>query len=98
MVAATVTVRLGLIGEEARDDNQLIPERFQWGERGRELEGGAGACRQPFIVDDAVRVIDNSEPARGSGSGCGRGKRGDHRVEQWQRNCRSYSSKHGTAR
>ena len=38
MVAAAVAVRLGLIGEEARDDNQLVAERLQSGQRGRELK------------------------------------------------------------
>ena len=84
MVAAAVAVRLRLIAEEARDDDQLIAERLQSGQRGRELEVGAGARGQPFIVDDAIGVVDDAEAARGRGSGRGGGKRGDHRVEQRQ--------------
>ncbi len=48
MVAAAVAERLGLIGEEAGDDDQCVPERLQTGQRGRELEVGADARGQPL--------------------------------------------------
>jgi hypothetical protein len=54
VVAAAVAVRLSLIGEEPRDDNQLVTERLQPGQRRREFKTGAGAGWQPFIVDDAI--------------------------------------------
>ena len=39
----------------------LSSKRLQPGKRGRELEIGAHALRQPFVVDDAVRMVDDAQ-------------------------------------
>src|SRR5579863_275522 len=98
MVAAAVAVRLSLIAEETRNDEQLFPEWLQSGQCGRELEVRTGACRQPFIVDDPVRMVDHAQAARGRGSGRGGGKRGNHGVEQRQAHDGTNTSKNGAAR
>ena len=76
-----------------------IAERLERREHAREFEVGAHAFRQPVLVHDAVRVIDDRQAAHGFRRRLLRGRqRGNHRVEQRQRHRGADAAKHGAAR
>ena len=61
VIAAAVSQRLCEIHEEARHDGHLVSKRLESRKCWRELEVGADTLRQPFVVNDAVRMVDNSQ-------------------------------------
>ena len=99
MVSAAVTQRFGLIAGEARNDDQLVAERFQRREHQREFELGADPPRQPLIVDYAVWMVDDAQSThrfrRCVLSGC---QRRHHCIQQGQGDRRADPAKHGPAR
>ena len=99
MIAAAVSQRLCQVHEEARHNGQLVSKRLQPRKRGRELEIGAHALWQPFVVDDAVRMVDDAQaPDRFRRRlDLGRQRR-NHRVEQRQCHGRAHPAKNRPAR
>ena len=99
VIAAAVAERLRLMTGEARDDDQLIPERRERRERRREREVAAHALGQPVLVDDAVGMVDDAEAAHGLRRRLHlRGERRHHRVQQRQGHGRAHSAQHGAPR
>src|SRR6478752_260180 len=93
MIAAAVSKGLRLVHEQTSDNGQLLAKWLQRGQGGRELKVGADACRQPFVVDDAVRMVDNSEATDSFGRSLSdRCERRHHGVKQRQRDGRTKSS------
>ena len=99
MIAAAIAERLCLIHGQACHDDQLVLERLQTGKRGRELEVRTRARRQPLVVDDAVRMVDDAQApdAFRRRSALGRQRR-NHGVEQRQRDGRAQAAKNRPAR
>src|SRR6186997_2240799 len=99
MIAAAVTKRLGLMTREAGHDDQLIAKWLQRRECPREREIAAGAAGKPVVVNDAVRVIHDTESTdRAGGRLHLRRQRRDHRVEERQGYGSAHSAKHRAPR
>ena len=99
MIAAAVSQGFCLIHEEACYHDQLVSKRLQAGKCGRELEIGAHALRQPFVVNDAVWMVDDAEAAdRFRRCIDLRRERRNHGVEQWQCHGRAHPAKNRSAR
>ena len=64
MVSAAIAQRFRLIAVESRDDDDLVAERLERGKNRRQLELHACTLREPLILDDAVGMINDTEPAR----------------------------------
>ena len=99
MIAAAVAQGLCLVHREARHNDQLVSKRLQSGKCGRQLEIGAHARRQPFVVNDPVWMVDDTEAADRFRWRIDRSRqRRNHGVEQRQRHGRAQSAKNGSAR
>ena len=61
----------------------------------QKVEIAAGSFRLPLVLQRAVREIDEAEPRPDRRNRFGEGStRGNHRVEQWQRNGCTRSLEH----
>ena len=99
MVSPAVAQRLGRLAGQARDHDQLVAERRERRQNRRELEARADALWQPFLIDDAVGMVDDAQPADGLRRGVRGGReRRNHGVEQRQGHRRPEPSKNGTTR
>ncbi|HIC53184.1 MAG TPA: hypothetical protein EYO97_05075, partial [Gemmatimonadetes bacterium] len=85
MLAVPITERLCLTMRQAAHDHQLVAERSERAQNGRQSEPGPDLGRCPLLHDGAVRNVDEPEPPhRGGGGGRlrqGRQRR-HHRVEE----------------
>ena len=85
-VRRVVRARIGVLELEVGDDRHLILYRLQWAEDGRQLAEHLTALRHPARMISPHRYEHEPEPGHGPGCGLGqRGRRGNHRVEQRQR-------------
>jgi len=85
-LAAAIADRFGLIAGQPRDHDQLVLELFEALQRERQVEVGAHTSGQPFVINDAVRVIDDAKAFHGS-SRLGRRKGRNHGVQQREGDC-----------
>src|SRR5678815_3646939 len=70
---------------EAADDVHVVAEGFERLEDRGELEAGAGRGWRPFVIDRAVRDVDESESRQWLRGGLREQRAGgNHRVEQRQ--------------
>ena len=93
--AAAFAQVLGALVREAADDDDVIAERFERLEHGRELEVRADALRVEVRQIGAVRRVEEARAAAPPSARCLRGERRHHRVEQRQRERRAHSSQEG---
>ena len=71
---------------EPTHDTQMVAERFERLQDGREIKPPAFPCRRPLIEDLAVGHVDGPKSAHRVGRCLGRGRqRGYHRLEQRER-------------
>jgi hypothetical protein len=99
LIAAAVSQSLRQVHEEARHHDHLVSKRLQARKRGRELEVGAHALRQPFVVNDAVWMVDNAQASgRFRRRLHLRRERRNHGVEQRQCHGRAHPAKNRPAR
>ena len=99
-----IVERIGLVLRQPADHEQPIAVGRERTEDRRQLEPGAFTGRRP-VVDareiprDAIREIDEAEPAHGVRCGLRhRRQRRDHRVEQRKPECRPDAAKEGSTR